>query len=71
MLNVSLGVSEQRRPRDIPLVRSEEQDVGTGRVHLVRLPGVDGLLLHSLNLQSIQFLIKHLGAKTKKCKTVT
>lgn len=67
MLNVSLGVSKQRRPRDVPLVGCEEQDVGTGGVHLVGLPGVDGLLLHSLNLQSIQFLIKHLTAKTNKC----
>lgn len=71
MLNVSLGVSEQRRPRDVPLVRCKEQDVRAGRVHLVRLPGVDGFLLHSLNLQSIQFLIKHLTDETKKCNTAS
>ncbi len=43
-----------------PLVGSKQQDVGTGGVHLVRFPGVDGLLLDSLNLQRIQFLVKHL-----------
>jgi len=43
-----------------PLVGSKQQDVGTGGVHLVRLPGVDGLLLDSLNLQRIQLLIKYL-----------
>lgn len=63
---VLLGVGQQRRPGDVPLVRGEEEDVGAGRVHLVRLPGVDGLLLHRLDLQSVQLLIEHLRAATQR-----
>lgn len=48
-----LRVRKQRWPGNIPLVGGKEQDVGTGGVHLVGLPGMDGLLLHSLNLQGI------------------
>lgn len=56
-----LGVGEQRGPRNVPLVGGKEEDVGAGGVHLVRLPGMDGLLLHRLDLQGIQLLVKHLN----------
>ena len=58
----SLSVSQEGRPRHIPLVGSEEEDVSAGAVHLVGLPGMDGLLLDRLNLQGIQLLVKHLVA---------
>lgn len=45
-----LGVGEKGRPSDVPLVRREEEDVGAGRVHLVRLSGMDRLLLDRLDL---------------------
>lgn len=67
---VVLRVSKQRRPRDVPLVWCKEEDVSTGRVHLVWLPGVNGLLLHSLNLKSIQLLVKHLKTKTQNLFTL-
>ena len=55
-----LWVGQERGPGDVPLVRREEQDVGAGTVHLVGLAGMDGLLLHRLNLQGVQLLVKHL-----------
>ena len=39
-----------------PLVGGEQQDVGAGGVHLVRLARVDGLLLHRLDLKRVQLL---------------
>ena len=45
-LDLVLGVKEQRRSRHIPLVTSEQQNVGAGAVHFVRLPGVNRFLLH-------------------------
>ena len=51
---------EEGRLGDGPLVRREQERVGAGRVHLVRLAGVDGLLLHVLDVKSIQLLIEHL-----------
>jgi len=59
-----LGVGKQRRPRDVPLVRSKQQNVGTRAVHLVRLAWMNRLLLHRLNAQRIQLLIKHLPTAT-------
>lgn len=53
-----------------PLVGSKEQDVCTGGVHLVRLPGVDGLFLYSLNLQCIQLLVKDLTPIRAESKAV-
>ena len=38
----------------------EQQDVSTRTVHLVRLSGMDGLLLHSLDTQSLQLLVENL-----------
>lgn len=55
-----LGVVQQRRLGDGPLVRREEESVGAGRVHLVRLAGVDGFLLHVLDVQRVQLLIEDL-----------
>ena len=60
VVEASLGVSEERGFGDIPLVGSEEENICTRAVHLVGLPGMDGLLLHCVDLQSIQFLVKHL-----------
>lgn len=48
-----------------PLVGSEQQDVCTGGVHLVGLPGMNGLLLDSLNLQGVQLLVKDLASVGK------
>ena len=61
-----LGVCQQRGPGDIPLVGGKEQDICTGRVHLIGLSGVDCLLLYRLDFQCIQFLIKHLEAKVER-----
>ena len=44
-----------------PSVSGKEQNVRAGRVHFVRLARVDGLLLHSLNLQRIQLLVEDLA----------
>mmetsp|Transcript_35305 Transcript_35305/g.88749 ORF Transcript_35305/g.88749 Transcript_35305/m.88749 type:complete len:781 (-) Transcript_35305:276-2618(-) len=44
-----------------PLVRGEQQNVGARAVHLVRLARVDGFLLHRLDLQRVQLLVKHLA----------
>mmetsp|Transcript_35223 Transcript_35223/g.88355 ORF Transcript_35223/g.88355 Transcript_35223/m.88355 type:complete len:558 (+) Transcript_35223:1414-3087(+) len=44
-----------------PLVRRKQQDVRAGRVHLVAFARVDGLLLHRLDLQRVQLLVKHLA----------
>ena len=54
-------VAEQRRLRHLPLVRSEQQNVGARRVHLVALARMDGLLLHHLDLERIELLIEHLA----------
>ncbi len=53
-------VGEQRRLGHLPLVRCEEENVGARTVHLVGLTRVDGLLLHGLDLELVQFLIEHL-----------
>ena len=58
--------SSQICPRSITgdcthLVRREEEDIGTGRIHLVTLTRVNCLLLHSLDLQWLQLLVKHLA----------
>ena len=55
-----LGVSQEGRFGDIPLVCSKQQDISTGAVHLVRLTRMNGFFLHCLYLKGIQFLIKHL-----------
>ena len=44
-----------------PSVGGKEQDVCAGRVHFVGLARMDGLLLHSLNLQRVQLLVKYLA----------
>ena len=56
-----LGVGEQRRLGALPLVGGKEQDVGARRVHLVRLARVDRLLLHRLDLQHVELLVKDLA----------
>jgi hypothetical protein len=56
-----LVVGQERWSRDLPLVTREEQQVGSGGVHLVRLSGMDRFLLDSLDLQGFKFLIKDLG----------
>mmetsp|Transcript_12178 Transcript_12178/g.50989 ORF Transcript_12178/g.50989 Transcript_12178/m.50989 type:complete len:398 (+) Transcript_12178:2351-3544(+) len=56
-----LGVARQRGLGHGPLVRREQKDVRARRVHLVRLARVDGFLLHRLNLQRVQLLVKHLA----------
>ena len=48
----------QRRLTDRPFVRSEQQDIRTRAIHLVRLSRVDRLLLNGFNLQRIEFLIE-------------
>ena len=53
-------VGQQGRAGHVPLVRGEEEDVGAGRVHLVRFTRMDRFLLHRFNLQSVQLLIKDL-----------
>mmetsp|Transcript_21406 Transcript_21406/g.67161 ORF Transcript_21406/g.67161 Transcript_21406/m.67161 type:complete len:230 (-) Transcript_21406:2358-3047(-) len=55
-----LRIVEQGRFGNLPFVRSKEQDVSTRRVHFVRLPWVDRLLLYVLNLQRIELLIENL-----------
>jgi hypothetical protein len=49
------------RKQAIPPVGCEEEDVRAGRVHLVRLAWMNGLLLHRLDLQRVQLLVKHLA----------
>lgn len=36
---------------NLPLERSEQQDVSAARVHLVRLSGVNSFLLHTVNFK--------------------
>lgn len=55
-----LGVSQKRGSRDVPLVGGKQQHVRTRRVHLVGFTRVNSFFLDSLNLQCVQFLIKHL-----------
>mmetsp|Transcript_569 Transcript_569/g.1265 ORF Transcript_569/g.1265 Transcript_569/m.1265 type:complete len:352 (-) Transcript_569:2863-3918(-) len=55
------GLRKEGGLRDPPLVRSKQQNVCAGRIHLVRLPRMDGLLLHHLDLQSVQLEVKHLA----------
>ena len=45
---------------DTHLVRREQQDICTRRVHLVTLTRVDGLLLDRLDLKGLQLLIEDL-----------
>ena len=54
------GVEEQRRPRHVPLVAGEEEDVGAGAVHLVRLPRMDRFLLDRLDAERHELLVEHL-----------
>ena len=60
MKQAVLGVSEQGRLGDVPLVGGKEEDVGTRAVHLVALARMNGLLLHRVDLQSVQLVVKHL-----------
>lgn len=60
-----LGVVQQRGLGDGPLVRREQEGIGTRRVHLVRLAGVDSLLLNVLDVQGVQLLVEHLIEKNK------
>jgi hypothetical protein len=53
-------ISDKRRPRNVPLVCGEKKDVGARGVHLVTLSGMDGLLLHRLDLKGFEFLIENL-----------
>lgn len=57
----NLGVVEKRRLGNIPLVGSKQQYIRTRRVHFVGFTRVDGLLLHCLDLEGIQFLIEDLA----------
>jgi hypothetical protein len=41
-------------------VTGEQKDIGTRRVHLVTLSGMDGLLLHGLNTESLELLVEDL-----------
>mmetsp|Transcript_19228 Transcript_19228/g.59304 ORF Transcript_19228/g.59304 Transcript_19228/m.59304 type:complete len:391 (-) Transcript_19228:3185-4357(-) len=56
-----LGVVQQGRLRDLPLVRRKQQDVRARGVHLVTLARVDGLLLHVLDLEGVELLVEHLA----------
>ncbi len=56
-----LGVGQKRGLAHVPLVGGEEEYVGTGRVHFVRLTRVDGLLLDGLDLEGVQLLVKDLA----------
>jgi len=42
------------------LVCGEQEDVGAGRVHLVTLTRVNGLLLHGFDLERFEFLVENL-----------
>jgi hypothetical protein len=53
----------QERATD--LVRREEQDVRTRRVHLVTLTRVDGLLLYGFDLKRLQLLVEDLALSTR------
>mmetsp|Transcript_18308 Transcript_18308/g.41869 ORF Transcript_18308/g.41869 Transcript_18308/m.41869 type:complete len:304 (+) Transcript_18308:1557-2468(+) len=55
-----LGVVQETGPGRLPLVGGEQDQIGTGTVHLVGFSGVDGLLLHALDFEGIQFLIEDL-----------
>mmetsp|Transcript_10676 Transcript_10676/g.30496 ORF Transcript_10676/g.30496 Transcript_10676/m.30496 type:complete len:593 (+) Transcript_10676:6123-7901(+) len=57
---IVLGVMKQTWLGHRPLVGSEQDQIGAAAVHLVRLSGVDRLLLHRLDLQSVQLLIEDL-----------
>ena len=57
---VVLRVMQQTRLRHWPLVRREQDKVGTTAIHLVGFARVDRLLLHALDLQRIQLLVEHL-----------
>ena len=61
-LDAGVGDAKEggREGGQIP-VGGEEEDVGAGGVHLVGLAGVDGLLLHVLDLEGVQLLVEHLG----------
>ena len=56
-----LRVAHQGRFGYRPLVRGEEEDIRARRVHLVRFPRVNRLLLNRLNLQRVELLVKHLA----------
>ena len=55
-----LGVEENRWSCDIPLVAGKEENVGARTVHLVRLSRMDRFLLHRLDAERLQLLVKHL-----------
>lgn len=60
IVGVSLLVDE-RGTRDLPLELGEEEDVGTGRVHLVRFTWMNCLLLHMLDLERVKLHIEYLA----------
>lgn len=45
------------------LIRREQKDICAGGVHLVTLTRMNGLLLHSLDLQRLELLIENLTLK--------
>jgi hypothetical protein len=51
---------QQTRLTGLPLESCEQNDVSARRVHLVTFSGMNGLFLHSVNLQTLQFHIEHL-----------
>lgn len=53
-------IGNKRRPGNVPLVRGEQKNIGTRRVHLVTLTRVNRFLLHGLDLERLEFLIKDL-----------
>lgn len=63
LISALLAISHQTGSAHVPLVLSEEENVRAGAVHFVRLSRVDGLFLDSLDLQSVEFLVKHLKIK--------
>ena len=57
---VVLRVMQQTGLGHWPLVRREQDKVGTTAVHLVGFARVDRLLLHALDLQCVKLLVEHL-----------
>mmetsp|Transcript_94895 Transcript_94895/g.290283 ORF Transcript_94895/g.290283 Transcript_94895/m.290283 type:complete len:372 (+) Transcript_94895:2060-3175(+) len=56
-----LRLRQQRWFGHGPFVRRKEEDVRARRIHLVRLPGVDRLLLHHLDLQRVELEVEDLA----------
>ncbi len=57
----SWGVFNKRGSGYVPLIRREQEDIGTGRIHLVALARMNRFLLHCFDLKRFEFLVKDLA----------